>query len=556
MAIENRGLLPSRTRAGTSNWPPVFLWVPGLLVAAAMALPLAYLVLRTLGTGGDAWDLLFRMRVLETLGRTVFLALAVTGACIAIAVPLAWITVRTDLPFRRVWSVLTILPLVIPSYVGGFVVVAALGPKGMLQGFLAGPLGVERLPEIYGLPGATLTLALLSYPYVLLSVRAGLWGLDPALEEASRSLGYSRRVTFFRVVLPQLKPAIAAGALLVALYTLSDFGAVSLLRYEVFTYVIYLQYDVGARTLAAASSLVLVVLALGILAFEGRTRSRSPYYRSTVGAVRPQTAVRLGRWRWPAFAFCGLVVTLSMVMPIAILGYSLGRGVMAGQSLGLEWSTIANSMYVSVLAALAAVLAAIPLAVLTVRYAGRISALLERITYVGFALPGIVIALAVVYFGANYAVPLYQNLVLLVFAYVVLYLPAAIGAVRSSLLQVSPRVEEAARSLGKAPYQVLGSVTVPLVRPGILAGGALVFLITMKELPATLILAPIGFKTLATSIWSAAEAAFFAQAAAPALLLILASSVPLAFLMLMDGRLGRLSVEGGMGRSKRAEVAH
>ena len=382
MAIENRGLLPSRTRAGTSNWPPVFLWVPGLLVAAAMALPLAYLVLRTLGTGGDAWDLLFRMRVLETLGRTVFLALAVTGACIAIAVPLAWITVRTDLPFRRVWSVLTILPLVIPSYVGGFVVVAALGPKGMLQGFLAGPLGVERLPEIYGLPGATLTLALLSYPYVLLSVRAGLWGLDPALEEASRSLGYSRRVTFFRVVLPQLKPAIAAGALLVALYTLSDFGAVSLLRYEVFTYVIYLQYDVGARTLAAASSLVLVVLALGILAFEGRTRSRSPYYRSTVGAVRPQTAVRLGRWRWPAFAFCGLVVTLSMVMPIAILGYWLGRGVMAGQSLGLEWSTIANSMYVSVLAALAAVLAAIPLAVLTVRYAGRISALLERITYV------------------------------------------------------------------------------------------------------------------------------------------------------------------------------
>ena len=213
-----------------------------------MALPLAYLFLRTLGTGAEVWDLLLRVRVLETLGRTIYLALAVTGASIALAVPLAWLTVRTDLPARRIWSVLTVLPLVIPSYVGGLVVISALGPRGMLQEYLAGPLfGVDRLPEIYGLPGATLTLAFLSYPYVLLSVRAALWGLDPALEETSRTLGHTVRGTFFRVVLPQLRPAIASGALLVALYTLSDFGAVSLLRYEAFTYVIYLQYDSGAH---------------------------------------------------------------------------------------------------------------------------------------------------------------------------------------------------------------------------------------------------------------------------------------------------------------------
>ena len=534
-----RVLLPYPGRAGRVGWPPAIVWVPALLVAVAMALPLAYLVLRALGTGGEVWELLFRLRVLETLGRTALLALAVTGASIALAVPLAWLTVRTDLPLRRVWSVLTVLPLVIPSYVGGFVIVAALGPRGMLQQILAGPLGIERLPEIYGFPGATITLVLLSYPYVLLSARAALWGLDPALEETSRSLGHSTWATFFRVVLPQLRPAIAAGALLVGLYTLSDFGAVSLLRYEVFTYVIYLQYDAGARTLAAASSLVLVVLAVGVLVLEARTRGRSSYYRSTVGTVRPPGMVRLGRWRWPALAFCGAVVLLALAMPMGVLGYWLARGVLAGESLGLGWSTTFNSVYVSALAALVAVLAALPVAILTIRYAGWIGALLERITYVGFALPGIVIALSLVYFGANYVTPLYQTLGVLIFAYVVLFLPAAVGAARASLLQVSPRVEEAARGLGKRPHQVFASVTFPLMRPGILAGAALVFLITMKELPATLILGPIGFKTLATSIWSAAEAAFFAQAAAPALLLILASSVPLAFLMLRGGRLER-----------------
>ena len=522
-----------------AGWPPGFIWVPSLLVAAAMVLPLAYLIVRTVGTGGDAWDLLFRIRVLETLGRTVLLALAVTAASIVLALPLAWLTVRTDLPLRRVWSVLTSLPLVIPSYVGGLVAVAALGPRGMLQQLLGGPLGFEELPDIYGFPGAMLTLTFLSYPYVLISLRGALWSLDPSLEETSRSLGHRPWSTFFKVVLPQLRPAIAAGALLVALYTVSDFGAVSLLGYETFTYVIYLQYDGGARALAAASSLVLIVLALVILGLEASTRRRSSYYRSTVGALHPPGTVSLGRWRWPALLLCGIVVLVSLAVPMGILGYWLGRGIQAGESAGLVGITVVNSLYVSGLAALAAVIAAVPVAVLTVRYAGPASALLERITYVGFALPGIVIALALVFFAANYLTPLYQGVALLVFAYVVLFLPAAVGAARASLVQVSPGVEEAARGLGRRPYQVFASVTVPLMRPGILAGAALVFLITMKELPATLFLAPIGFKTLATSIWSATEAAFFAQAAGPALLLVLVSAVPLAFLMLRDGRTTR-----------------
>lgn len=517
--------------------PPAVVWVPAALVAAAMLLPLAYLIVRTVGAGGEALDMLLRGRTAAVLARTVLLALAVTGAAAALAIPLAWLTVRTDLPLRRVWSVLTVLPLVIPSYVGGFVLVAAFGPRGMFQQLLAGPFGVERLPEIYGFPGALLALTLFTYPYILLSVRAALWGLDPALEEASRSLGHRPRATFFRVTLPQLQPAIAVGALLVALYTLSDFGAVSLLQFESFTQQIYVQYQASFdRTMAAVFALVLVGLTVAVLLVEARARGRARYYRSTVGAVRRARTTRLGRWRWPAASFCALVVFFALAVPVAVLAYWLGRGLLAGEPLRLLWGAMLHSVYVSGLAALATVAMALPVAVLAIRYPGRLSGLLERLTYLGFALPGIVVALALVFFGARYATPLYQTLGMLVFAYLVLFLPQAVGAARASLLQVSPRVEEAARSLGHTLPQVLVRITVPLMRPGLLAGAALVFLTVMKELPATLILSPTGFETLATEVWGAASEGFFARAAAPALLIIVASSLPVALFLLRERR--------------------
>ena len=523
------------TRAGL---PPAILWIPGLLVAAGMVLPIVYLALRAFGAGDEMWDLLLRSRTLEILIRSVLLAAAVSGASMVIAVPLAWLTVRTDLPFRRVWAVVTALPLVIPTYIGGFLVIVALGPRGLLQD-LMGPLGVDRLPEIYGFPGAMLTITFLSYPYMLLTVRSALWSLDPSVEEASRSLGHSSWKTFFRVTLPMLRPAIAAGALLVALYTLSDFGAVSLLRYETFTWAIYIQYESAFdRSIAAGLSLVLVVLALGILTMESFSRGRSRYYRSAAGASRPPGLVRLGRWRWPALIFCGAVVLLSLILPMSILLFWVIRGALEGEQLVFLWGAMWNSLYISALAAGTAVVAAMPLVLLTVRYPGRMSSLLERVSYVGFALPGIAIALALVFFGANYATPLYQTIVLLVFAYVILFLPTALGSIRTSLLQVSPRVEEAARGLGRTQLQVLLSITVPLVRSGILAGAALVFLLTMKELPATLLLGPVGFETLATSIWSAASEAFFTRAAGSALLLIVVSAIPMSFLMLRDPKRG------------------
>ena len=515
---------------------PGFVLAPAVMVGAALSLPLAYLVIRSLGTGGELWDLLLRMRMLETIGSTALLTVIVTAGSAALALPLAWLTVRTDLPLRGFWSVATALPLVIPSYVGGFAVVTLLGPRGMLQEFIAGPLfGVDRMPDVSGLAGASLTLIMLSYPYVLLTARGALRGLDPSLEEAAQGFGKNKWARFFQVTAPQLKPALASGSLLVALYTLSDFGAVSLLSFEAFSYVIYLQYDAGARELAAASSLALIVMALAVLTIESTSRGRAQYHRSGVGAQRYPRPVRLGRWRWPAFGFCTFICAVSLGMPLSVLGYWVAQGLRAGESLGLAWGTTFNSVYVSALAAIAAVVAALPLAVLMVRYAGRLSALLERLTYVGFALPGIVVALSLVFFTANYLQPLYQNIVILIFAYVVLFLPAAVGAVRASLLQVSPRLEDASRGLGRNGLRTFLRVTLPLALPGVLSGMALVFLITMKELPATLILGPIGFQTLATSIWSATESAFFARAAGPALLLVLASSVPMAFIVLREG---------------------
>lgn len=505
--------------------------LPAALVAAAMLLPVAYLVIRTAGAGEEALRLLLRGRTLQVLGNTVLLTLTVTAITSAIGVALAWLTVRTDLPLRGLWSTLLALPLVMPSYVGGFVLVAAFGPRGMLQQLLASSLGIQRLPDIYGFPGAMLALTLFSYPYVLLSARAALSGMDSSPEEAARSLGCSPRATFFRVVLPQLQPAVAAGALLVALYTLSDFGAVSLLQFESFTFQIYVQYQGSFdRTLAAVFSLVLVCLTVLVLFAEGRARGRAQYYRSTVGAIRPPAILPLGRWRWPALAFCSLMVLAALVLPISVLGYWLSQGLHTGMPLHAVWGPALNSAYASGLATVVIVAAAIPVAIMSVRYRGLLSAILERATYVGFALPGIVIALALVFFGIRYATPLYQTLPMLVFAYAVRFLPQAVGASRTSLLQVSPRMEEAARSLGSSAHEAIARITIPLVQRGLLAAAGLVFLTVMKELPATLILSPIGFETLATSIWSATGEGLFAMAAVPALILIVISFVPMAFL--------------------------
>ncbi len=500
-------------------------------VAATMLLPIAYLLLRTLDADGDVLRQLVRPRTLQVLWQTVLLAASVTAGSIALGAPLAWLTTSTDLPARRWWAVVIVLPLVIPSYVGGYVFVSAFGPRGLLQQMLA-PFGVERLPELYGFWGAWLVLTLLSYPYIVLNVQAALRNLDPALEEAARSLGYDARHTFWRVTLPQLRPALAAGGLLVTLYTLSEFGAVSLLQFNSFSRAIYVQYrSAFNRDYAAALALILVVLTAIVLVAETWTRGRGRYHRSTVGVVKPRPLVHLGRWRWVALIGCGLVAGIALVVPIGVVIYWLLRGVLGDEPLRLLWGAAFNSILSSALAAVLAVCAALPVAVLAVRFRSRLSSLFEGTTYLGYALPGIVLALALVRFASQYTPWVYQTLALMVFAYVLRFLPQALGALRASLLTINPRVEEAARSLGQSPANVARRVTLPLIRSGLLGGGALVFLTAMKELPITLLLGPIGFRTLATATWSATAEGFFARAAAPALLLILVSAMSMVLVI-------------------------
>ena len=519
--------------------PPFALALLAGAVVALLLLPLAYLVIRVADGGGRVLDVLWDRSTLRLVVDTVLLVAGVVVAAIVVAVPTAWLVTRTDLPGRRLWAVAAALPLVIPSYVAAFCLLGFFGERGLLQQ----ALGVERLPDPTGYWGAVAALTLSTYPYVFLLAQAALRDLDPALEEAARGLGVSRLRALVRVTLPAIRPSVALGSLLVALYVLSDFGVVSLMRYDSLTRAIYVQYkSLFDRTPAAVLAIVLVGLTAIALVFELRARTRGRLWRTGPGAARKARPVELGAARWLAVAWCGLVTGLFLVLPAGVLLYWLGRGIANDRHLVVPWHEAAHSLGASALAALVTLAAAVPVAVLVHRYPGRLARVLERLSYAGNALPGLVIALSLVFFAARYASPVYQTLGLLVFAYAVRFFPLALSGLDTGLARVGPRVEEAARGLGRGPVATTWLVTVPLVRSGALAGAALVFLSAMKELPATILLRPIGFDTLATEIWGATQVGAYSKASIPALLLIVLSA-PVLWLVHSDR--GRLAGTGG-----------
>ena len=515
---------PSRVR------PPRFLWIAGLAVLVPVAVPLVVLAGRVLGAGSDAWSLLFSARTLELLVQTLALTGAVTASALVVGVATAWLTVRTDLRGRRVWSVLAALPLVIPSYVLALVFLSAFGADGVVTRLFSS-FGVESIPTATGALGAWAALTIATYPFVHLIASSALRRLDHGLEEAARGLGAGPWRAFRTVTLPQLRPSLAAAGLLVALYTLSDFGAVSLMRFDAFTRVIYAQYQGRIdRTPAAVLAMVLIVVVIFILWAEQRTRGRAKYVGDgTTGP--PKQVVLRGGAKTAAVAFLASIVTVGLVLPLTVLLLWLGRGLENGEPLDVAWRAAGGSLWVSVVAALVAMAAAVPVAVLVVRHRSKASVTLDRAVHGVFALPHITVALAMVFFAINYLSPLYQGFTLLIITYVALFLPQASGAARGALERVDPHLEEAARGLGRGPLAVLLSITIPLIGKGLIAGGALVFLTTMKELPATLLLRPTGFDTLAIEIWSAASEGLFARAAAPALLLVAVSAIPMYFLV-------------------------
>lgn len=501
--------------------PPAWLWIAAGIALVPISIPLLFLGGRVIAAGGEAWDVITTGRTFELLVRSLAFTAAVTAAASAVGVAAAWLTTRVELPGGGIWAALVALPLVVPSYVIALTYLSFAGPRGLF----ADIVGIG-LPRVSGFFGAWLALTMSTYPYVFLVARAALRRIDPVLEEAAHGLGASRWHTFRTIVLPQLRPSIVAGGLLAALYTLSDFGAVALMRFDVFTRVIYAQYQGRIdRTPAAVLSVVLIAVALLVLWLEHRTRGRAAYFPARAhGRMRTGTLTRRGTAA--ALGYLSTIVFLGLLLPLGTLAAWLVRGAVRGDVIDMRWGAITGSVVGSVAAALIAIVAAIPIVVLTVRHRSRLSVWLERAVYLIFSLPHITVALAVVFFGASYLGPLYQSFAVLVIVYAVLFLAQVTGVGSASLLQVNPNLEEASRGLGRNRFETLRRITLPLISRGLLTGGALVFLTTMKELPATLLLRPTGFDTLAVRIWSTANDLFYARAAAPALLLVAVSAVP------------------------------
>ncbi len=508
------------------------LWAVSAPVVAALCIPAFYLLWRAPEASGEAWEMFLELRTLELLGKTLGLAALVTAIATVIALPLAWLTTSSNLPGRRVWTVLACLPLAVPSFVSGYVLLAAFGDGGIFQsrGWWA--------PSIYGLGGATMALTITTYPYLFLAFRAALLQQDPSLLEAARSLGASPLRAFVRVTLPRLVHAFRSGGLLVCFYVLSDFGAVSLLQFDTFSRAIYVQLE-GAfdRSLAALWSLGLMALAVLVLALSSFGPRERPLARTGLGASRLATPTRLGPWLLPALVLCVAVVAAGVALPAGVIVHWLLEST---EEYGLAElrEPIWSSVFASALAAVAAVVCIVPLAILAARSDSRAVRWLERASYASYSLPPVVVALSLISFGVRAAPLLYGTLAMLVFAYVVRFAPQALGAVKGAFLQLSPRLGEAASSLGHTPFSVARTVVCPLVRPGVFAGAALVFLTAMKELPATLLLAPIGFETLAIRVWAASAEGQFAAGAWPALLLIAVSSFSVGWLLHQESARG------------------
>jgi iron(III) transport system permease protein len=495
----------------------VVLVVLAVAVAALTLLPLGFVAYQAVATGwAEASRLVFRDRTADLLWNTARLTAGCVLLCLLVGTAAAWLVERSDLPLRRLWTVLLVAPLAVPSFVNAF-------------GWVSVTSGLD------GYGGALLITTLSYFPLVFLPAQAALRGLDPGLEETAYALGLGRRATVARVVLPQLRPALLGGGLLVSLHLLAEFGALQLLRYPTFTTAIYDQFE-SSFTSSAAIMLagVLVLLCLGLLLAELALRGRSRYARIGAGAARGLTRVPLGAARGPVLAGLAALVVLALGVPVASILRWLTDSTVDGGRLAQATSA---SLSLGAIAAGVTTVLAVPAAWLAVRHRGRFAAVLERSTYVSSALPGIVVALALVTLAIRGVRPLYQTVPLLVAGYVILFLPRAVVTVRAALAQAPPVLDQVARSLGEGPVGTLRRVTLPLVAPGLGAGAALVFLAVVTELTATLLLSPLGTRTLATEFWQQSNSLAYGAAAPYAALMVLLSA-PATYLLTREARRG------------------
>lgn len=503
-----RPALPLTARR--ARWRISWLLVAAMAPVLLILLPLVYVGVRTAQAGlDDVLAELLRPRTLQLLVNTVGLGAGVTLITVAIGLGVAWCVERTDLPLRNFWRVAAALPLVLPAFVASYAW-ASFG-----TGF-------------QNLAGAIMVLALTSYPLVYLPVAAALRSTDPGFEDISRSLGAGPWRTFQRALLPQLLPALGGGALLVLTHMFAEFGALAFLRVQTFTTAIFESYELHFdSSTAAALSIVLMLLCLPAAWLEMRLRGQRRVAHVGRGAVRTPHLVRLRGARLAAvlaaFALLGL---LSLGIPLGTLGYWLLTGSSAGGGYGELWPAIRGSITFATSGALLTSVLAIPLVLLAVRQRSKWAQMAERLPYVVHGLPGVVVALALVFLSLRLVPGIYQGLLVLLMAYAILYLPLAQSSLRGSIELLPPQIENVARSLGKRPLQVFFSIVLPNIAPGIGAALALMSLEMVRELTATLMLAPTGTTTLATEVWSYTNDGEYAAAAPFAAMLVALSIAP------------------------------
>ncbi|WP_224749966.1 ABC transporter permease [Halomonas sp. ML-15] len=517
---------------GRGRRVPLYILLPSLVVAGAMLVPLFYLGLRAFEADPALLSqLVLRQRNLDLLLNTLALAAGVVAMTTLMALPLAWLVVRTDIRFKRLLTILGVIPLAVPGYVMAYALIGLGGNYGVL----AQLTGVQ-LPRIEGYFGAMLALSLYTFPYLFLNLRATLAGLDGNLEESARSLGYGNREIFFKIILPHLAPALMAGWLVITLYVLGDFGAVALMRYEAFSYAIYTQYS-GAfdRIYAAWLSIMLLAVAASFVMLDSLVVKRK-LARVGTGVARPVKPMRLGRLRWPAYLFLLVVFGASVGLPTLILSYWLLLAPPDLSFFARVPGTFLRSAGAALPAALLSAAFALPIAYLTVRYRSTAATLIERSAYIGYAIPPLTLALAMVFFSLRTAPFLYQTLTLLIVTWAMASLALALGPIRSALMQTRPNMEEAAHSLGHGPLSTFLRVIFPRLRRGILAGIALVFVLCMKELPITFLLAPTGYTTLAVTVFTRTSEGMLAEAAPFAAAIVVFSSLSVGFLLTKEGK--------------------
>lgn len=487
--------------------PPALLAVCALVVVVVVA-PVAVTIVQALQGGLHAATNSINATSPRTLLlHTVLVSLIATPLCGVIGVTCAWFVERTRLPGRRLWALLVVAPIAMPLFVTSYAW-AAISPS--LQGLL----------------GAAGIISFSYYPIVFLLVAVSLRGMDPALEETARSLGLGAKRTFFRVVLPQLRPALLGGLLLVVLDTLVEFDAFVGLKYQTFAIHVYSQYQLSfSASGAAALSFFSIVLCVILLFGEARLRSNANYTRVSQAARRPVIRYRLGRTTPLVLAGFALVVGVGMGIPVGTLIHwftQSSHAGLAGAAAGLRylWPATRTSVELGVASAALAVLFALPVAYLAVRHKGPIATVLERATYLSFALPDLVGAIALSYAAIHWVRPLYESFALIVLAGAMLFIPFAVVAMRATLGQIEPALEDSARSLGAGPLSTLWRVTLPLCRPGLAAAGVLVFAFVLGDLSTAQVLLPPNLYTLGTEFQAASSNVAFAEAAPFAAVLI------------------------------------